>query len=34
MDDVNNLSLVYYPVSSPNLSSPDVLGDIDPANIS
>ena len=31
MDDVNNLSLCYYPVSSPRVSSPDVLGYIDPA---
>ena len=34
MDDANNLSLGYYPVSSPGVSSPDVLGDIDPANCS
>ena len=24
----------YYPVSSPDVSSPDVLGDIDPASFS
>ena len=33
-DDVNNLSLGYYPLSSPDVSSPDRLGDIDPANFS
>ena len=32
MDDVNNLSLGYYPVSSPCVSSPDILGDINPAS--
>ena len=36
MDDVDSLSLGYYPVSSPGVSSPDVLGDadVDPANFS
>ena len=29
MDDVDSLSLGYYPVISPGVSSPDVLGDID-----
>ena len=32
--DVNNISLGYYPVSSPDISSPTVLEDIDPANFS
>ena len=30
--DVNNISLGYYPVSSPGVSSPTVLEDIDPAD--
>ena len=36
MDDVDSLSLGYYPVSSPGVSSPDVLGDVDvdPASFS
>ena len=28
MDDVDSLSLGYYPVSSPGIRSPDVLGDV------
>ena len=30
MDDVNNLSFGYYPVSSPDVSSSGELRDIDP----
>ena len=29
MDDVDSLGLGYYPVSSPGVSSPNVLGDVD-----
>ena len=29
MDDVDSLSLGYYPVSSSGVTSPDVLGDVD-----
>ena len=32
MDDDNKLNLGYYPINSPDVSSPDVLGDIDPAS--
>ena len=34
MNDDNNLNLGYYPINSPDVSSPDVLGEIDPASFS
>ena len=34
MNDVDSLSLSYYPVSSPDISSPNVSGDADGSPVS